>query len=113
MPATAWWAVLDVHAEGGAGGDGVADSFDLHDAKAAGPEGLEARIVAKGGDLLAVAFGDLVDCFALAEVHGLAIERHGGGAGVVGYLMHGIPAIGLKGMGYWGEERCCSMASGK
>ena len=73
---------------GGAGGDGIADAFDLDDAEAAAAEGIEAVIVAESGDVLFETGGDLVDCLALSECGGLAINRDGklggdGGGGVV------------------------------
>ena len=85
------WGGFDDHAVVclcGAGGDGVADAFDLDNAETAAAEGIEAIIVAEGGDVFFQAGGDLVDGFAFAEGSGLSIDGNGesgrdGGIGIV------------------------------
>ena len=74
------WGRFNDHAVvgfGGAGGDGVADAFDFDDAEAAASEGVEAVIVAKGGNVLLETLGNLVDGFAGFESRLLAIDGDG------------------------------------
>ncbi len=73
---------------GGAGGDGVADAFDLDDTESAAAEGVEAVIVAKSGDVFLETFGNLVNGFTgfegrLSAIDGDGELRDNGGVWVV------------------------------
>ena len=58
----------------GAGGDGIADPFDFHDAEAATAKGVETVIVAKRGDILLQTLRDFVNGFAFGKGGALAVD---------------------------------------
>ena len=61
---------------GGAGGDGIADSFHLDNAEAAAAKGFESVVITKSGDRFPHLGGDLVNGLAFGEGDFLTVDGH-------------------------------------